>query len=105
MAEQKTFTPEAAERLIKKLADWDKPVDPVESFAGKGFRNNAAGARKHPNYAHFPGTGPAEMSCGSCRFLGDGSRCGKFQELTGNRGNPISPSAISCKYFQIRARK
>lgn len=102
----KPFTPEAAERLAQKLADWSKPVDPVEAFAGRGFKNFANGPRKHGNFAHFPGTGPTGYTCYTCRFLAaDGKefRCGKFQQLMGRAGEPINAASDACSYYQVKA--
>ncbi|MFZ2648627.1 MAG: hypothetical protein WA210_00850 [Burkholderiaceae bacterium] len=115
MADPKPFTPEAAERLARKLADWNKPVDPVEAFSGKGFRHMGAGPRKHASFAHFPGTGPAGQTCRNCDFLRARTRigdtpdktvCAKFKQLQpGAKATTIDWRSDACKYFQIRAGK
>lgn len=113
MAESKPFTSEAAERLAQKLADWAKPVDPVEQFAGKPFVHHKNGARKFASYAHFPGTGPAGYFCKDCEHVRARQRahgvisvavCSQWKRMQpGGDATGINPMSESCKYFAIRA--
>lgn len=56
-------------------------------------------------FAAIPGSGPADEICSRCAMLEPVKSkfvCGKFQQLTGRRGKPISPNSAACRYFQQR---
>jgi len=77
--------------------------------------------------AHFPGTGPAGKTCGSCAHRGysrQGQReyydqktdiffrkfyhycgCEMFKALTGKHGPVISRGNLACKYFENDVRR
>jgi hypothetical protein len=83
--------------------------------------NNSAEQRATaPGQAHFAGSGPADKTCGDCRFRGyfrrtvtkkHGAkstrtyRCAKFHALTGRHGPAISKYLRSCKYFEADEAK
>jgi hypothetical protein len=66
---------------------------------------NVSGKASLGNYAALPGSGPAGQVCSHCSLLDPvGSRftCGKFENLTGRKGKPISPASAACRYFTLR---
>jgi hypothetical protein len=63
------------------------------------------GAAKFECHAHFPGTGPIGEICARCALLeADKNKfvCGKYRQLTGRKGKPISPNSSACRYFEKR---
>ena len=72
--------------------------------------------QSEPGMAHFSGTGPRDKKCGQCIFWGysrligrDGELynttkyhegCKKYFILTEKHGHKISPTLLSCKYFE-----
>jgi len=62
---------------------------------------------KHGNYAHFPGSGPPNTFCRTCKscVLKHGTYkmvCAKWCELMGQsrvKAEPISELMESCKYY------
>lgn len=69
---------------------------------------NATGINKMGGYAHLPGTGPSHTCCKTCRFLhleGRKFTCSKYRELTGRKGQEISPTTASCRYYEPALQK
>lgn len=64
--------------------------------------------------AYFAGTGPADMTCGDCKFRGMWRKklandqtyrtqaCAMFKKLAGRYGPVVKKSNPSCKYFEKR---
>jgi hypothetical protein len=55
-----------------------------------------------PGMAHFAGTGPQHTWCADCLYLFEdhgAAYCGRYRDIMGKRGRPISPSNKSCKYY------
>jgi hypothetical protein len=69
-----------------------------------------------PGMAFFAGTGPADKTCGDCKFKGYFRRvvnasghfvtskrtggCAKFHAMTGTHGPAVNKYLRSCKYFE-----
>jgi len=53
--------------------------------------------------AHWSGTGPADATCGKCRFLVK-DRCSEFAQMMSKQGGKIPPETPACRYFE-RMRK
>jgi hypothetical protein len=66
---------------------------------------DAAAVGRYECHAAFPGTGPTGEICSRCALLEpDKSKfvCGKYKQLVGRKGKPISPGSAACKYFTPR---
>ena len=65
--------------------------------------------RTIPGMAHWSGTGPKGMTCGSCQYfvtisrgMGVSTRCEKYSQMMSGRISPkkLPPGTFACKYFK-----
>jgi hypothetical protein len=72
-----------------------------------GDRYDAESKYTHKGMAHFAGTGPIGVYCGTCTHYRKRPHaakfvCWKFRYMSKGWGDPIPATALACRHYQER---